>query len=109
VDLDGIDNVQKPTRVARLALDALPGSLPADMLTPATENTLWDIHDQLCEKELAGLRLWGISRQYLIIKPINPANLPSAEDMGKITAAIRTLASLGLIAGRGSDLPTVRT
>jgi hypothetical protein len=79
------------------------------MLTLATENTLWDIHDQLCEKGLAGLCQWGISRQYLIVRPINPASLPSAEDMGKITAAIRTLASLGLIAGRGSDLPTCRT
>jgi hypothetical protein len=77
--------------------------MSGDILTPATENALWDVHDQLCEKELAGLSLWGISRQYLIIRPINPANLPSAANMGKITAAIRTLANLGLIAGRGSD------
>ena len=68
-----------------------------------------DIHEQLCERELAGLRLWGISRQYLIIRPVNPANLPTAEDMDKISAAIRTLASLGLIAARGSDLPTGQT
>ena len=105
VDLDGIDSTLTPTRVARLALDALLGSLPNDLLTPATENALWDIHDQLCTKELADLRQWGINRQYLIIKPINPANLPTPKDMDKISTAIRTLASLGLIAARGSDIP----
>jgi hypothetical protein len=105
VDLNGIEVTLRPTRVTRLALDALLGSLPDDMLTPATENTLWDIHDQLCKKELAALSLWGIPRQYLIIRPINPANLPAPEDMERIIAAIRTLSSLGLLAGRGSDIP----
>jgi hypothetical protein len=34
-------------RVARLALDALFGSLPEDILTAATENALWDTPEQL--------------------------------------------------------------
>ena len=38
VDLNGIETTLRPTRVARRALDALLGSLPDDMLTPATEN-----------------------------------------------------------------------
>ncbi len=102
VDLNGFDSTLAATRVARLALDALREFLPDGMRTPATEDALWDIHEQLCKKELADLRLWGITQQYLIIRPINPASLPAPEDMEKITAAIRTLANLGLLAGRDS-------
>lgn len=105
VDMDGIEVTLRPTRVIRLALEALLGSLPDDMLTRPVEDALWEIHVQLCKKELADLGLWGIPRQYLIIKPINLAKLPAPEDMEKITTAIRTLVGLGLIAGRGSDIP----
>jgi hypothetical protein len=103
VDLDAFDSTLAGTRLARLGLDALLESLPADLRNTAAEDTLWEIHDRICEKELADLRLWGVTQQYLIIRPINPARPPAPEDIEKITAAIRTLASLGLIAGRGSD------
>jgi hypothetical protein len=105
VSLDGIETTLRPTRVIRLALEALLASIPDDMLYGPTEDALWELHVQLCKKELADLSLWGIPRQYLIIKPINPAKLPAAEDMEKIAAAVSTLASLGLLAGRGSDIP----
>jgi hypothetical protein len=49
VDLDRIERTLAPTRVARLALDALLGSLPEDILTAATENALWDTPEQLRE------------------------------------------------------------
>jgi hypothetical protein len=46
----------------------------------------------------------GISREYLNIRPINPASLPARGDLDKITAATRALASHGLRAGRGNDV-----
>lgn len=102
VDLDAFESTLDKTRLARLGLDALLRSLPEDLVNTPAENALWEIHDRICEKELADLRLWGVTQQHLI-RPINPARPPAPGDMEKITAAIRTLASLGLIAGRGSD------
>jgi hypothetical protein len=41
--------------------------------------------------------------RYLIIRPISSFNPPSPDDMKRITDAVRTLASLGMIAGRGDS------
>ena len=109
VELDGISGALEPTGTLRLALDVLRANLLPEMVTPTIEDALWDIHERLCAAELAALRTYGISQQYLIIRPINPANLPGCEDRDQITTAIRTLSGLGLIAGRGSDIQQADT
>lgn len=97
VEVDGIRSALEPTRKIRLALDVLWGILPPDMETDAIRDALWDIHDWLCKAELKELLTWGLSKQYVIISPINPRKPPGPEGMEKIAHAIRALDDLGLI------------
>jgi hypothetical protein len=99
VDRDGIDSTLQPTRMQRLALEVLLDSLSPDLATPAIDSALWELRERLVDAELAALRTFGISHRYLIIRPINPGNLPGHEDLDKIAVAIRTLADMGLVAG----------
>jgi hypothetical protein len=101
VDRDGIDSALQPTRLQRLAVEVLLDSLTPDMATPAIDSALWELRERLADAELAALRTFGISHRYLVVRPINPGNLPGREDLEKMTAAIRTLASMGLITGDG--------
>ena len=55
------------------------------------------IYEKLGEMEMANLQRRGLSTDYLVIRPINPMNPPGPEAMEQVTAAIRTLARLGLI------------
>jgi hypothetical protein len=97
VDADGIRSALAATRKIRLGLDVLWGELSPDIGTDAIMDTLWNLHERLCEAELKELRIWGLPQQYVIISPINPMSLPGPEDMEKIAHAIRTLDDLGLI------------
>ena len=101
VDLDEIHNVLEPNRIFRLALEVLWGSLPPHMETDAVGKSLWEIHEKLCADELRELRMFGLNRQYTIIRPLNMQNLPDADTMQKIADAVQTLDDLGLIAGPG--------
>jgi hypothetical protein len=43
-----------------------------------------------------------VAGRYLITWPVSPFSHPAApEDMERISASVRTLASLGVLAGRG--------
>jgi hypothetical protein len=96
IGLDDIRSALAGTRLLRLATDVL-ADLPPDIETAGVCAALWQVHEALCKRDLANLRTYGLSRDYLIIRPINPMNPPEPEVMKQITAAIRTLADLELI------------
>jgi hypothetical protein len=101
VDRDGIDSTLQPTLLQRLAVEVLLDSLTPATTTSVIDSALWDLRERLADAELTALRTFGISHRYLVIRPINSGTLPGHEDLDKITAAIRTLASMGLITGDG--------
>jgi hypothetical protein len=101
VDPDDIRSALEPTRKLRLALDVLWGELPGNIGSETTEKSLWELHDRICAAELSALRSFGLTRQYIIIRPLNMMKLPDSETMQKITSAIQVLDDLGLIAGPG--------
>ena len=88
-------------RELRLALDVIHLFLPVAGDTGAITAALRDLHERLCADEDEQLRLTGVPDRYLIVRPVSPYRPPSPEDMERITAAVRTLASFGMIAGRG--------
>ena len=45
----------------------------------------------------------GTPRHYFIIRPVNPFNPPTAQDMTRMRDAITTLAALGMICGPEGD------
>jgi hypothetical protein len=99
VSLDDIRSALGDTRILRLASGVLAG-LPTDIEFTKTETVhtaLLEIHERLCKAEMANLRTYGLSNDYLVIRPINPMNPPGPEAMEQVTAAIRTLARFGLI------------
>ncbi len=103
-ELFGTENL----RELRLALDVIYLFLPlgrdgdfAGQDGDAVIVALRDLHERLCAEEDEQLRSTGVPDRYLIIRPVSPFSPPSPEDMQRITAAVRTLASLGMIAGRG--------
>jgi hypothetical protein len=87
-------------RELRLALDVMRMFLPVADGEPGRE-ILAVLHDQLCAEEDQQLRSEGVPDRYLIIRPVSPINPPPPQDMDKITAAVRTLAEFGMLAGRG--------
>jgi hypothetical protein len=92
-------------RATRLALDMLIGHLPAELAElgepTGPSAALLDLHDRLCREEMAELARTGSARHYLIIRPVNLVHPPSPGDMQRISAAIRVLAELGMLAGHG--------
>jgi len=96
IGLDDIRSALVGTRMLRLATDAM-ADLPPDIETAAVRAALWEIYEALGKKDLANLRAYGLSMDYLIIRPINPMNPPEPAVMKQITAAIRTLSELELI------------
>jgi hypothetical protein len=96
IRLEDIRSALGDTRMVRLAIDTL-SDLPPGVATSEVHAAIGHIEDALCEAELANLKAYGLSRAYLIIRPINPMNPPEPEVMKQITAAIRTLSELGLI------------
>jgi hypothetical protein len=96
IGLDDIRSALAGTRMLRLATEVL-GDLPPDIETAEVRAALWQVHEALCKQDLVNLRTYGLSMDFLIIRPINPMNPPEPEVMKQITAAIRTLSELELI------------
>lgn len=97
-ELSGVENL----RELRHALDVIHLFLDPDLDDDGAISTaLRDLHRRLCDEEDQALTASGTADRYLIIRPINPFNPLAPDDMELITNAVRTLASLGMIAGRG--------
>jgi hypothetical protein len=96
-ELFGVENL----RELRLALDIIHLFLPGDEGRDRIPAGLSGLHEWLCAEEDRQLRLDGLPDRYLIIRPVSPFSPPSPQDMERITAAVRTLAELGMLAGRG--------
>jgi hypothetical protein len=87
--------------VLRLALNVLWNGLPNDMSAEGTvRDAMENIHDRINQVEAAELRTWGLAEHYLIIRPVSLVSPPQPETLEKITAAVRTLAGLGMLAGQ---------
>jgi transcriptional regulator with XRE-family HTH domain len=97
VDIEAIARALEPTLALRLSLDILDGELLPSVATPPVRDALCSIRRWVNAEELRQLRTYGLSRHYVIIKPISPLAPPGPEDMKQIAAAIRTLDDLGLI------------
>jgi hypothetical protein len=100
VDTDDVSSALESTRLMRLALNVLWDGLPGDMTTGPVRDALQSIHDRITQIEAADLRRYGLAEHYLIIRPVSPASPPPPETMARITAAVRTLADLGMLAGQ---------
>jgi len=100
VDRDAIDSTFQPTHLLRLAVEVLL-DLPPGLATPAVSSALRELRRRLAGAEMTALRTWGLSHRYLVIRPVSPGSLPGHDDLDKITAAIRTLAAMGLITADG--------
>jgi hypothetical protein len=89
------------TRMIRLGLDAMwyaVDSLPDEAAaTAAVRQALLTISQWLEQAERTALRDGQLTRQYLLIRPVNLASPPSAQSMAQITAAVSTLDGHGLI------------
>jgi hypothetical protein len=96
-ELFGVENL----RELRIALDLIWLFLPIGQESHPAPAGLQDLHQRLCAEEDRQLRLDGVPDRYLIIRPVSPFSPPSPKDMQRITAAVRTLAELGMLAGRG--------
>jgi hypothetical protein len=101
VSIEALFDDKWDLRVTRLALDVLLANPPLRLDEPRTTAALQDLHQRLCDHEMTELADTGAIRSYLIIRPINPAQPPPPGDMQRITDAVRTLAQLGMLAGRG--------
>jgi hypothetical protein len=56
--------------------------MPGEMLTDAVfRSALFEIDERLRKAALADLRRHGLSRDYVIVSPINPMNPPGPEEM----------------------------
>jgi hypothetical protein len=105
VDTDGVTAALESTRLLRLALNSLWNQLPGDLNQAGpVQDALKSIHDQINEVETADLRRYGIAEHYLIIRPVSLVSPPPPHIMEKITAAVRTLAELGMLAGQSDAL-----
>lgn len=103
VDIEAVSSSLDSTRLMRLALNVLWNGLDEfsdGETTESVADALASIHDRINRTESAGLRTFGQAEHYLIIRPISPVNPPAPETMEKITAAVRTLAELGMLVGQ---------
>ena len=98
VDTDGVSPALESTRRLRLALNILWDELPGDLnLAGPVQDALKTIHDRINEVETADLLRYGIAEHYLIIRPVSLVSPPPPQTLEKITAAVRTLAELGML------------
>jgi hypothetical protein len=103
VDIEAVSSSLDYTRLMRLALNVLWNGLdefPGDKTTESVADALASVHDLINDAESANLRIFGQAEHYLIIRPISPVNPPPPEIMAKITAAVSTLAELGMLVGQ---------
>lgn len=105
VDTNDVTAALESTRLLRLALNTLWNQLPGDLdQADLVRDALEAIHDRINEVESVGLRRYGIAEHYLIIRPVSLVSLPPPQTLEKITAAVRTLAELGMLAGQNDAL-----
>jgi hypothetical protein len=97
--------------VARMALEILWRELeftrvPGTPLAPEEEavgKALDAMHAMLWRKEMQAVADTALIAHYLIIRPINPLNMPGPEEAAEIAAAIATLDRHDLIARGWTD------
>jgi hypothetical protein len=90
--------------VARMALEVLwreftarvPGTLEPE--EEAVDKALEAMHAMLWRKEMEAVASTALIAHYLVIRPINPLNIPGPEETAEIAAAIATLHRHDLIA-----------
>jgi hypothetical protein len=95
--------------VARLALEILwnqfvttvPGELEPE--EQAVNKALHDMHEMLWRREMEAVNHTALTAHYLIIRPVNPMNMPGPDETAAIAAAIATLDSHSLIARPWAD------
>jgi hypothetical protein len=100
VNTDNVSSALETTRRLRLALNVLWDDLPDDMNDTPVREALQTIHDRITQAENASLRVNGLAEHYLIIRPLSPLNPPPPQANKQITAAVRTLAEHGMLAGQ---------
>jgi hypothetical protein len=102
-DTDEISSSLGSTRRLRLALNVLCDGLD-DLPDETSKGTVTDalraVHDQVNQAETRALRMLGLAEHYLIIRPVSLLSPPPPQVLEKITAAVRTLAELGMLAGQ---------
>jgi len=95
--------------IARMALEILynelsrriPGTLEPE--EQAVKDSLTSMHRMLWDNEMKAVAETGITVHYLIIRPLNPINLPQPAQVAEIRDAIATLTRHGLIARGWGD------
>jgi hypothetical protein len=88
----------------RLMIEGLWEELSqADPQYDAARQALASLHQQARQEEEHDLAKAGTPRHYFIIRPVNPLNPPTAQDMTRMRDAITTLAALGMICGPEGD------
>ena len=100
VDTDEVSSALESTRMLRLALNVLWDGLPNGMSTGPIRDALETIHDQISEAESADLRRFGLAEHFDIVRPVSPVSPPPPQVTDNITAAVRTLAEKGMLAGQ---------
>jgi hypothetical protein len=92
---------------ARMALEILWGELlnrvPSglDPREKAVKDALSAMHQMLWDKEMQAVAETGITPHYLVIRPLNPLNLPGPGQVAEIRDAMAVLVRHDMIA-RGS-------
>jgi hypothetical protein len=97
------DEISHPI-VARMALEVLwrefttrvPGTLEPE--EEAVVEALEPMHAMLWRKEMEAVAGTALIAHYLVIRPVNPLNMPGPEETAEIAAAIATLHRHDLIA-----------
>jgi hypothetical protein len=97
------DEIPHPI-VARMALEVLwrefttrvPGTLEPE--EEAVVEALEPMHAMLWRKEMEAVAGTALIAHYLVIRPVNPLNMPGPEETAEIAAAIATLHRHDLIA-----------
>jgi hypothetical protein len=95
--------------VARMALEVLwreftnrvPGTLEPE--EEAVNKALEAMHSMLWRKEMQAVAGTALIAHYLIIRPVNPLNMPGPEETEEIKAAIAALDRNDLIARGWTD------
>jgi hypothetical protein len=84
-----------------LFYDRVPGKLEPE--EEEVEKRLYAMHEMLWRKEMQAVLDTALTAHFLIIRPINPLNMPGPEETVDIAAAIATLDRYDLIARGWSD------
>jgi hypothetical protein len=95
--------------VARMALEVLwnqfAATVPGDLgpEEQAVNDAICSMHEMLWRREMEAVASTALTAHFLIIRPVNPMNMPGPEETAAIAAAIATLDSHGLISRPWSD------